>query len=341
MTNQQKFLVGFAAGATAVLAGARAVRTRRSIDFAGRTVVISGGSRGLGLVLARQLVDQGARVCLLARDAAEMTRARLQLAERGADDLLTIPCDVRRRDDVRGAVADIIARWSAIDVLVNNAGVIQVGPLEHMTTEDFEDAMATHFWGPLHLMQECVPHMRRRGFGRIVNIASIGGRVAVPHLGPYCASKFALVGLSDAVRSELDQYGIRVTTVSPGLMRTGSPINAQIKGQHKAEFTLFAISDSLPGLTVSAERAAREILDACRHGDPELTIGAPARAAALANALAPSAVAALSAVVTRLLPGPGGAEGDMGRDGRNAQTAWAPSLLTALSDRAAAVNNEV
>ena len=129
-------------------------------------------------------------------------------------------------------------RWSSagtpIDVLINNAGVIQVGPLEHMTHEDFENAMATHFWGPLHLMLEVAPIMRHRGFGRIVNIASIGGKVARPHLAPYCASKFALVGLSDAVRAELDRYGIRVTTVAPGLMRTGSPINAHFKGQHES-----------------------------------------------------------------------------------------------------------
>jgi NAD(P)-dependent dehydrogenase (short-subunit alcohol dehydrogenase family) len=129
---------------------------------------------------------------------------------------MIVRCDVRRRADVRAAVDQILERWAGIDVLINNAGVIQVGPLEHMTEEDFANAMATHFWGPLHLMFEIVPAMRRRGFGRIVNITSIGGRLAVPHLAPYTASKFALVGLSDAVRTELDQYGIRVTTVVPG-----------------------------------------------------------------------------------------------------------------------------
>ena len=153
--------------------------------------------------------------------------------------------------------------------------------------------MATHFWGPFHLMQECIPLMRRRGFGRIVNIASIGGRMAVPHLAPYSASKFALIGLSDAVRAEIARYGIRVTTVSPGLMRTGSPINAQVKGQHAAEFTWFAIADAIPGLSISAERAARQILEACRYGDPELTIGAPGEGGS--GAVRPDAVAGRSA----------------------------------------------
>jgi NAD(P)-dependent dehydrogenase (short-subunit alcohol dehydrogenase family) len=338
MNNQQKFLLGLAAGAAAVFAGSRAARQRRAIDFAGRIVVITGGSRGLGLVMARQLAAEGARLCLLARDESELARAREQL---GACEVMTVRCDVRRRADVRAAVDTILERWSAIDVLINNAGVIQVGPLEHMSTGDFENAMATHFWGPLHLMAASVPAMRRRGFGRIVNIASIGGRLAMPHLAPYSASKFALVGLSDAVRTELDQYGIRVTTVSPGLMRTGSPPNADVRGRHEAEYAWFAIADSLPGLSTSAERAARQIIEACRYGDPELTITVPARLAMVANQVAPGAVATAMMVVNRLLPSPNGIDGDRRRRGRESTSKWAPSAATVLTDRAAVVNNEV
>jgi NAD(P)-dependent dehydrogenase (short-subunit alcohol dehydrogenase family) len=341
MNNQQKFLLGAAFGATAVLAASRAARNRHGIEFSGRTVVITGGSRGLGLVIARQLAAEGARICLLARDETELDRARAQVEERGAAEVMTIVCDVRRLNDVRTTVAEILHRWMGIDVLINNAGVIQVGPLEHMTHEDFENAMATHFWGPLYLMQECVPAMRRRSFGRIVNISSIGGQVAVPHLAPYCASKFALAGLSDAVRAELAQYGIRVTTVSPGLMRTGSPINAEVKGQHEAEFTWFAISDALPGLSISAERAARQIVEACRFGDPELTITLPAKLAVVANAAVPGLVARGMMLATRLLPGPSGPDGDRLQSGRQSRSRWAPSVMTMLSDRAAVANNEV
>ena len=340
MTREQQFLVGLAGGVAAVLVGAQAVRRRRAVDFAGRTVVITGGSRGLGLVLARQLAEEGARLCLLARDVDELERARQQL-ERQTADVMIVRCDITRRDDVRAAVDQIFERWRSIDVLINNAGVIQVGPLEHMAEEDFELAMATHFWGPLHLMFEIVPSMRRRGFGRIVNIASIGGRIALPHMAPYTASKFALVGLSDAVRTELAQYGIRVTTVSPGLMRTGSPINASIKGQHEAEFAWFAIADALPGLSISAERAARQIIDACRYGDPELTITPHARLAAMANDVMPSVVAALLALTNRVLPGPAGAPGDRERPGRQSTSRWVPSRVTTLSDRAAMANNEL
>jgi NAD(P)-dependent dehydrogenase (short-subunit alcohol dehydrogenase family) len=219
--------------------------------------------------------------------------------------------------------------------------VIQVGPLDHMHHDDFENAMATHFWGPLHLMFELVPAMRRRGFGRIVNISSVGGGIAVPHLAPYCASKFALTGLSDALRGELALYGIDVTTVRPGLMRTGSPMNADMKGRHEAEYAWFAVADSLPGLSISAERAARQIIDACRYGDPELTITLPARAAIVLNAIAPSAIARMAALAARVLPGPAGPEGDRAKHGRESESAWAPSLATSLSDRAAVLNNEV
>jgi NAD(P)-dependent dehydrogenase (short-subunit alcohol dehydrogenase family) len=235
----------------------------------------------------------------------------------------------------------ILEKWLAVDVLINNAGVIQVGPLEHMTHEDFENAMATHFWGPLHMMFEAVPSMRRRAFGRIVNISSIGGKVAVPHLAPYSASKFALVGLSDAVRAELDQYGIRVTTVCPGLMRTGSPLNADIKGQHELEYTWFAVSDSLPGLAMSAERAAAKILDACRYGDPELTLTVPAKLAVRLNHLAPATVGRAMVLANRFLPGPTGPEGDRHRKGRHSKTPVTESAATALTQEAAAANNEL
>src|SRR5581483_3194757 len=170
-------------------------------------------------------------------------------------------------EEAERLVADIVQRTGGIDVLINNAGVIQVGPLEHMQITDFEKAMAVHFWGPLYTMLAAIPVMRRRGAGRIVNISSIGGKIGVPHLVPYCASKFALVGLSDSIRGEVARDGICVTTVCPGLMRTGSPFNAWFKGRHRDEFTWFAISDSMPIASIAATRAAEQVVDACRHGD--------------------------------------------------------------------------
>ena len=206
MKKAQKFVVGLAAGAGVAMALTRLSRARLGISFEDRVVVITGGSRGLGLVMARLFAAEGARVVLLARDLGELDRARRDIEDRGGR-VLTLRCDIRRRADVRAAIDRIVEECRAIDVLVNNAGVIQVGPLEHMLEEDFENASATHFRGPLNLILEVVPIMRHRSFGRIVNIASIGGRIAVPHLAPYSASKFALIGLSDAIRAELDEYG--------------------------------------------------------------------------------------------------------------------------------------
>jgi NAD(P)-dependent dehydrogenase (short-subunit alcohol dehydrogenase family) len=339
----KRFALGLAAGFGVALVATRLSRARLAISFEGRVVVITGGSRGLGLVMARMLVDEGARVVLLARDLGELTRAKEELEACGRGEVMALRCDVRRRGDVRAAIDTVLDTWRTVDVLINNAGIIQVGPLEHMDHEDFENAMATHFWGPLHLMLEVTPVMRHRRFGRIVNIASIGGRIAVPHLAPYSASKFALVGLSDALRAELDQYGVRVTTVAPGLMRTGSPVNAQFKGNHEAEYAWFKVSSSLPGVTIAAERAARRILDACRHGDPSLTITLQAKAAAAANAVLPNSVARAMMLITRALPPGTGLDGNAIKKGfeSEAKSKWTPSVVTRLADQAAVANNEI
>lgn len=339
MTMVRRVLAPLLVVGTSVFAASQAARRARQIDFWERVVVITGGSRGLGLVLARELAEQGARLALVARDEVTLERARQDLSERGAE-VLALPCDIGDRDAVEQAVARVVAHYGRIDALINNAGIIEVGPLEHMTVADFEAAMATHFWGPLYLTLAALPYLRQREGARIVNIASIGGQLAVPHLLPYSASKFALVGLSDGLRAELAKDGIRVTTVNPGLMRTGSPPNASFKGRHRAEYAWFTIADALPITSIDAHRAARQILAACRYGDPALTITWQAKAAILANALAPRLLAELLALTNRLLPRPIGSEGDTTHTGRESQSTLAPSPLTALSDRAALENNE-
>jgi NAD(P)-dependent dehydrogenase (short-subunit alcohol dehydrogenase family) len=342
MSTTQKFSLATAAGLGAAWLATRLSRARLAISFEDRVVVITGGSRGLGLAIARTLIDEGAHVVLLARDSGELERAKLDLESHGRGSVTTYRCDVRRRNDVRATIEAIIDRFRRVDVLVNNAGIIQVGPMEHMTEDDFANAMDTHFWGPLHLILELLPSMRHRRFGRIVNISSIGGKVAVPHLAPYSASKFALTGLSDAMRAEVERYGIRVTTVAPGLMRTGSPVNAQFKGQHDAEFAWFKVASSLPGMTISAERAAARIVDACRYGDPALTLTAQAALLAAGNVIAPAAVGRAMMLVTRMLPQPSDAEGDQIRKGKDVTAErWVPSVVTSLTDRAAVANNEM
>ena len=334
-------LVGAAAGlAVSGLLFRQSLRRNRRWNFNRRVVLITGGSRGLGLVLARQFAAEGARLATVARDAAELDRACHELNAAGAE-VLGLPCDVRSEASASQAVEAALRHYGRLDVLVNNAGVIQVAPLENMSRQDFEDAMAVHLWGPLNMILAALPHMRQQRQGRIVNISSIGGKVAMPHLVPYSASKFALVGLSDGLHAELVKSGIHVTTVCPGLMRTGSPARAFFKGHHDQEFTWFAISDSLPLVTVSAERAAKSIVKACRYGDPHLVISVPAKVVAFCAAVFPNLTIETLSLVHRLLPKAAADAGDRSWTGLESQTAWAPSLLTRLSDRAAARNNEL
>src|SRR5213594_991119 len=196
-----------------------------------KVVLITGGSRGLGLVLARQICAAGGKVALIARDGDELGRAKADLARRGGA-VLTVQSDLLDTGQIQSVVRQIIDRFGKIDILINNAGVIEVGPLEHMTREDFERAMRVHFWAPFELCMQVGSEMRTWGGGRIVNISSIGGKIAVPHLAPYCASKFALTGFSDALRAELARDNIHVTTVAPGMMGIGSYVNAKFKGKH-------------------------------------------------------------------------------------------------------------
>jgi short-subunit dehydrogenase len=340
MNEQVRDRLLLATAATGALLAARAmVRARRAYDVYGKTVLITGGSRGLGLVLARQLAREGARLAICARDAAELERARADLSARGAD-VLAVPCDLTKRAQVEELVNDVRAHFGRIDVLINNAGVIQVGPIDVMTLDDYEEAMRTHYWGPLYAILAVLPEMRERGEGRIVNISSVGGKISVPHLLPYSASKFALTGLSEGLRAALVKDGVYVTTVCPGLMRTGSPRNANFKGQHRAEYAWFSISDNLPVMSISAERAARRIIAAFKRGDAETTVSLPTRIAVTFYSVFPGLGADAVGLIERLLPGPDGAGTEVKR-GAESRSALSPSVLTVLGDRAALRNNEL
>lgn len=281
------------------------VRSKRYMSLENRTVLITGGSRGLGLSLARFAVDEGANVAICARDQAELDCARDELTARGGR-VLALACDVTIPDQVEALIRNVVEDFGALDVLINNAGVIQVGPMEEMTIADYDEAIKTHFSGPLHATLSALPIMRGQGGGRIVNIASIGGKVAAPHLLPYTASKYALVGFSEGLRAELLKDNIYVTTVAPGLFRSGSPRNAYFKGQNEAEHAWFATADVLPGLSMSPERLARQILNAAKHGQAELITPLAASLQAKLNGLMPGVVSEVSAFIKALLPSPGG-----------------------------------
>lgn len=332
-------LVGTVLGVSALATFVMTRKSRRQISFKNKVVLITGGSRGLGLVLARTFAREGARLAICARNAEELERAKEDLQTHGAEVFADV-CDVRDREQVSRFVESVAAHFNQIDVLVNNAGVIQVGPLAVQTQKDFEDALAVHFWGAFYMMQAVLPLMKKQGSGNIVNIASIGGKISVPHLAPYCASKFALVGLSGAMRVELAKDNIFVTTVCPGLMRTGSHINAIFKGRNELEFALFSTMNALPLTSVSAEKAAQEIVTATKRGKAEVIISVPAQIAAKANALMPELVAEVSGLINQILPGKGGIETDRAT-GLESTSIFSPSFLTNSIDKASAQNNEL
>jgi NAD(P)-dependent dehydrogenase (short-subunit alcohol dehydrogenase family) len=337
ITRRALTTMAFAAG---TYAAARATTCwLRKYDFRNRLVVITGGSRGLGLLLARHLARQEAALVICARDDEELANAEEELRNI-APYVAAYTCDLTQPAEITELFNRIRREIGSVDVLMNNAGVIHVGPFETMTTVEFQEAMATHFWAPFLCAQQVIPEMRRRRQGRIVNISSIGGKIAVPHLASYCASKFALVGLSKSMRTELIRDGIYVTTVCPGLMRTGSPRHGQFKGNHRAEYAWFSISGALPLLSMNADRAARQILSACKYGRAEVTLSIPAKLATTIDALAPNLTAEIASIASRVLPAPDG-NGRSAVAGCDSTSAWSPSVLTALNERAAAENNEL
>lgn len=314
------------------------LQRRTGLSLQRKTVFITGGSRGLGLAMAEEFVRRGAHVAICARDAEELERARQTIEHQTGSSVMTIVCDVSDRDQVESTVQKVRNHFGSIDVLVNNAGVIAVGPIENQTIDDFEETMKVNFWSQVYATLAVLPAMRDAGEGRIVNITSVGGKVSVPHLLPYCCSKFAAVAFSEGLRAELAKTGVKVVTVAPGLMRTGSHINAEFKGKHSQEFTWFSLSGNNPLTSISVARAAKQIADATVTGRAELIISWQAELLTRFHGLAPGLTTEILGLVNRTLPSAG--ESEEKRKGRDSHTALTKSPLTALGQIAAKRYNQ-
>jgi short-subunit dehydrogenase len=306
MSHKKRDTVRALAGAAgALLAVGVVLRAWRRFPVRGRVVLITGSSRGMGLALAERFARAGARVVLTARDAEELERARVHLVERGvarAEDLLVLRCDLRENAQVAEMVRGVEQSWGAVDVLINNAGIISVGPVESQPLAAYEDAIRSNYLSMVHTTLLVLPAMLARGEGAIVNITSIGGKVAVPHLLPYSASKFAAVGFSQGLHAEVRAKGVRVTTVTPGLLRTGSPRHAEMVGKREEEFRWFNLGDSLPGISRNAYAAADRVLRATETGETELSITPQAAMAARLAQVSPALTAGILSLVNRMLP---------------------------------------
>jgi short-subunit dehydrogenase len=319
-------------------------------DISGEVAVVTGASRGLGLLLARELAGHGCPLVICARDGAELERAAGDLRASGAD-VTTVACDVTEEAAPRLLVDTAVERYGRLDILVSNAGIIQVGPVQAAQGSHYQVALDTMALAPARLALTALLVMRRQEHGRIITIASIGGKVSVPHLLPYCTAKFAAVGFSEGLRAELGRGPVTVTTVVPGLMRTGSHLQARFTGQAGKEYTWFALGASLPLVSMDAERAARQIIAAVRQRRAEIILTPAGQLASRAAGLAPGLTSGLLHLVQRLaLPAPGSqgrtaatGEGDGGTPGQDLNPALPGKTfdrLTALGRAAASRFNE-
>lgn len=321
-------IAGAAIGIGAAVVGRAAWNRLRMADIRGQVALITGGSRGLGFAIAHELAALGCKLVICARSNDELQRARTELTRAGAD-VLTIECDVGRQEQVESMVQNAIAHFGRLDILINNAGIIAVGPLESQTLDDFREAMDVMFWSNVYTTMAALPHMLERRGGRIVNVTSIGGKISVPHLVPYGCAKFAAVGFSEGITAELAKDNIKVTTVVPGLIRTGSYVNAFFKGDNRAEYSWFSLGATSPVTAIGARRAARSIVNAMRRGQAEIILSVPAKLAVWIHGLLPGTSITLAGVSNRLMPGTGSTDKHRLR-GRQSENAVTRSFLTKL-----------
>ena len=297
---------------TLAAAAAYALLPRGKRYHPGQVAVITGGSRGLGLALARELGRAGMKLVLSARGEDELEMARDGLLRDRIvdheDDILLVAADLTEQAQAAGVIDAAVRAFGRLDLLINNAGIIEVGPIENQPQAAFERAMQTNFFAALYTIQAALPHLMvqngedRRG---IVNISSVGGKIPVPHLLPYVAAKFALTGFSEGLHIELRHQGVRVTTVCPGLMRTGGEEHAHFRGQQEKEAAWFKFSAKTPGISASVEYSARKIYNAVQAGRAEITITPQAWLAARIVGLAPETSQFLASLANEyILPAP-------------------------------------
>ena len=178
-----------------------------------RAVLITGCSTGIGRATAERLASSGWRVYATARDVEKIA----SLADLGCE---LLPLDVTDEASMRAAVEEVERREGAVGVLVNNAGYSQSGAVEEVPMEKVRRQFETNVFGLMRMCQLALPGMRRQGYGRIVNISSMGGRLTFPGGGYYHATKYAVEAVSDALRFEVAGFGVKVVVVEPGLIRT-------------------------------------------------------------------------------------------------------------------------
>jgi short-subunit dehydrogenase len=300
MSRSTMLSLAGAAAALGTLGVTRAIKQHRSLS--GKVALITGGSRGLGLQLARELASHNCDLVLTARSEHELTEAANELRSTGVR-VRTIQCDLSIPEQVNEMVREAKQAFGSVDILINNAGIIVVGPVDSFTEADFEEAMDVMFWGTVRPTLALLPDFLNAGDADIVNISSIGGKIAMPHLLPYTCAKFAVRGFSEGLQSEVRGRGVHVLTVTPGLMRTGSHLKAQFAGRQSSEYRWFALGATMPGVSMEVSRAAKQIVQALIRRDRELTLTWSANTASRIHGAFPEVVLHALELVNAMLPG--------------------------------------
>jgi short-subunit dehydrogenase len=324
-----------AAGAAAALSRLRP--RPEPDDISGEVAIVTGASRGLGLLLARELARQGCPLVICARDQGELDRAAASLREDGAE-VTAIACDVTSAAAPQRLVNTALDRYGRLDIVVSCAGLIQVGPARMAGAADYDEAWQTMAFAPIRLALAALPVMREQGHGRIATIASIGGKMSVPHLLPYSTAKFAVTGFSEGLRAELGPGPVTVTTVVPGLMRTGSHVRASFTGRQDEEFTWFSLGASLPLVSMDAERAAAQIVTAIRRRQAEIILTPAGQLVARAAAIMPGLTSSVLHSVQELALPPATDGNAQPAEGRQLSPSISPAVfgwLTTLGRAAA------
>ena len=188
-------------------------------DLSGKAAIVTGGSKGIGFSIAERLLSAGANVAICARNGVEVHRAAAALEGKGGR-VVGLSCDVRRHDEVVDLITAAVSRFGGLDILINNAGVGGFAPIDQISVDDWHRVLETNLSGVFYACREAIPHLRERGGGWIINIGSLAGKNAFAGGSAYNASKFGLVGFSEAMMLDVRHQGIRVSCIMPGSVAT-------------------------------------------------------------------------------------------------------------------------